>query len=149
MTDIVICIPVYSKLLDYISIHFLIVYHLIDLTKSLDSLNVMYFVMKIFGGNVAKNSSFCFHTIIEFGSLKERISLRNTFLYARFLHSTFAAVECVAGVSVTWNVLSWSGGHEFKPQLGWTWGAWYFCPKSYLNQTYIWYKTIECIHSMT
>ena len=39
-----------------------------------------------------------------------------------------------AGISVTWNVLSWSGGHEFEPQLRWTWGAWYFCPKSYLNQ---------------
>ena len=39
-----------------------------------------------------------------------------------------------AGVSVTWNVLSWSGGHEFEPQSGGTWGAWYFCPKSYLNQ---------------
>ena len=22
-----------------------------------------------------------------------------------------------AGISVTWNVLSWSGGHEFEPQL--------------------------------
>ena len=40
----------------------------------------------------------------------------------------------ITGVSVTWNVLSWSGGHEFKPQSGWTWGAWYFCPKSYLIQ---------------
>ena len=39
-----------------------------------------------------------------------------------------------AGVSVTWNVLSWSGGHEFEPRSGRTWGAWYFCPKSYLNQ---------------
>ena len=38
-----------------------------------------------------------------------------------------------AGVSVTWNVLSWSGGHEFEPRSGRTWGAWYFCPKSYLN----------------
>ena len=26
----------------------------------------------------------------------------------------------IAGVSVTWNVLSWSGGHEFKPRPGWT-----------------------------
>ena len=42
----------------------------------------------------------------------------------------------IAGVSVTWNVLSWFGGYEFKPRPGWTWGAWYFCPKSYLNQTY-------------
>ena len=39
-----------------------------------------------------------------------------------------------AGVSVTWTVLSWSGGHEFDPRAGRTWGAWYFCPKSYLNQ---------------
>ena len=39
-----------------------------------------------------------------------------------------------AGISVTWNVLSWSGGHEFETCLGRTWGAWYFCPKSYLNQ---------------
>ena len=42
-----------------------------------------------------------------------------------------------AGVSVTWNVVSWSGGHEFEPQSGRTWGAWYFCPKWYLNQIYI------------
>ena len=28
-----------------------------------------------------------------------------------------------AGVSVTWNVLSWSGGHEFESWLGWTWGG--------------------------
>ena len=34
----------------------------------------------------------------------------------------------IAGVSVTWKVLSWFGGHEFKPQLGRTWGEWYFCP---------------------
>ena len=39
-----------------------------------------------------------------------------------------------AGVSVTLTVLSWSGGHEFEPHEGRTWGAWYFCPKSYLNQ---------------
>ena len=39
-----------------------------------------------------------------------------------------------AGVSVTWYVLSWAGGHEFEPRSGQTWGAWYFCPKSYLNQ---------------
>ena len=39
-----------------------------------------------------------------------------------------------AGISVIWNVLSWSGGHEFEPRSGWTWGAWYFSPKSYLNQ---------------
>ena len=38
------------------------------------------------------------------------------------------------GVSVTWTVLSRSGGHEFEPQSGQTGGAWYFCPKSYLNQ---------------
>ena len=28
-----------------------------------------------------------------------------------------------AGVSVTWTVLSWSGGHEFEPRSGWTWGV--------------------------
>ena len=39
-----------------------------------------------------------------------------------------------AGVSVTWNVVSWSGGHESESQSGRNWGAWYFCPKSYLNQ---------------
>ena len=27
------------------------------------------------------------------------------------------------GVSVTWSVLSWSGGHEFEPWSGRTWGA--------------------------
>ena len=40
-------------------------------------------------------------------------------------------------VSVTWNVLSWSGGHEFEPRSGQTWGTIYykyFCPKSYFNQ---------------
>ena len=39
-----------------------------------------------------------------------------------------------AGVSVTWNVLSWSGGYEFEPRSGQTWGAWYFRSKLYLNQ---------------
>ena len=39
-----------------------------------------------------------------------------------------------AGVSVTWNVLSWPGRHEIEPWLGRIWGAWHFCPKSYLNQ---------------
>ena len=28
-----------------------------------------------------------------------------------------------AGISVIWNVLSWSGGHEFEPRLGQTLGA--------------------------
>ena len=28
-----------------------------------------------------------------------------------------------AGISVTWNVMSWSGGHEFKPQSGWPCGV--------------------------
>ena len=37
------------------------------------------------------------------------------------------------GVSVTWNVLSWSRGHEWTPVES-TWRVWYFCPKSYLNQ---------------
>ena len=31
------------------------------------------------------------------------------------------------GISMTWNVLSWSGGHEFKPRFCLTWGALYFC----------------------
>ena len=39
-----------------------------------------------------------------------------------------------ASILVTWTVLSWSGGHEFEPRSGRTWGAWYFCPKLYLNQ---------------
>ena len=42
-----------------------------------------------------------------------------------------------ASVSVTWNVLLWSGGHEFESRSGQTWGAWYFCPKSYLIQKYL------------
>ena len=37
---------------------------------------------------------------------------------------------------MTWTVLSWSGGHEFESLSGRTWGAWYFYPKSYLNQKY-------------
>ena len=41
-----------------------------------------------------------------------------------------------AGVLVTWNVLSWPGGHEFESRSGQTWGVLYFCPKSYLNQKY-------------
>ena len=28
-----------------------------------------------------------------------------------------------AGISVTWNVLSWSRGHKFEPRLGRSWGA--------------------------
>ena len=32
-----------------------------------------------------------------------------------------------AGVSVTWNVLSWSEGYKFKHRWGQTWGAQYFC----------------------
>ena len=58
----------------------------------------MYFVIKIFIGNVVKNPSFFFHTVtcvIEFGSLKEL-----THFYAQFLHSTFTAAECVYMV---WN----------------------------------------------
>ena len=42
-----------------------------------------------------------------------------------------------AGISVTWDILSCSGGHEFEPRSDRTWGAWYICPKSYLNQTLI------------
>ena len=38
--------------------------------------------------------------------------------------------------SVTWSVWSWSGGYESEPRSGQTWGAWCFCPKSYLNQKY-------------
>ena len=36
-------------------------------------------------------------------------------------------VSVCVGVSVTWNVVSWSGGHEFEPWLGQTWGPWNFC----------------------
>ena len=42
-----------------------------------------------------------------------------------------------AGISVTWNVLSWSRGHEFEQRLGRTWVVWYFCPESHLNQNYL------------
>ena len=48
-----------------------------------------------------------------------------------------------AGVSVTCNVLSWSGGHEFEPWLGWTWGAWYFC------RSHTWTKNIYFICYLT
>ena len=34
-----------------------------------------------------------------------------------------------AGVSVTRNVMSCSGGHEFESRSGRTWDALYFCPK--------------------
>ena len=37
---------------------------------------------------------------------------------------------------MTWNVLSWSRGHEFEPQSSRTWGAFY-CVLSYLNQIYV------------
>ena len=33
-----------------------------------------------------------------------------------------------AGISVTWNVLLWSGGHEFELRSGRFLGAWCFCP---------------------
>ena len=53
-----------------------------------------------------------------------------------------------AGVSVTWNVLSWSWGHEFEPWSGRTWCAWYFCPKLYLNQNKLsLLQTIVLMHS--
>ena len=37
----------------------------------------------------------------------------------------------IVGISATWNVLPWSGGHEFEPWLDRTWDAWYFCPRSH------------------
>ena len=37
------------------------------------------------------------------------------------------------GVSVSWNILSWSGGHELESRSVRTLGAYNFCPKSYLN----------------
>ena len=55
---------------------------------------------------------------------------------AEILITAAAEYMVRAGVSVTWNVLSWSGGHEFEPRSGWTWDALYFCLKSYLNQKY-------------
>ena len=50
----------------------------------------------------------------------------------------------VCSDSVTWNVLVWSGGYEFEPLSGRTWGAWCLCPKSLLNQyTFIvWYPIV-------
>ena len=41
-----------------------------------------------------------------------------------------------ASVSVTWNMLSWSGGHVFKLQSGQIWGAYYFLSKLCLNKKY-------------
>ena len=41
------------------------------------------------------------------------------------------------GTSVTWNVLSWAGGHKCTPQSDWIWGASYFCSKSHLNQKFL------------
>ena len=63
-----------------------------------------------------------------------------------FQTKTLGTTGCLCEVTdglVTWNVLSWSGGHEFKRQPGWTWGAWYFCPKSYLNQTYLCLQSLQ------
>ena len=78
-------------------------HHLIDPAKSLqlDSMNVMYFVIMIFIGNVVKDSSFCFHTIIEFGSLKKRKSRLSHIFYAQFLQCTFAAIECGMSLMVS------------------------------------------------
>ena len=45
-----------------------------------------------------------------------------------------------AGVSVTWNVLSWSGGHERTPLRLNLWWVVLFCPKSYLNQKLKYYQ---------
>ena len=85
---------------------------------------------------------FHFHYII-YDSRRRHTTAKSTrrLLLARRVHFLVALkvtdVRVVrAGISVTWNVLSWSGGHEFKPQSGRTWSAQYFCPKSYLNQKY-------------
>ena len=43
------------------------------------------------------------------------------------------------GISVTWNVPSWSGGHEFKPPDGSNLGCVVLLFKLYLNQKYIRY----------
>ena len=51
-------------------------------------------------------------------------------------HFFLVVIEChilVAISVVTWNVLSQSEGHEFKPRSGRTWGAWYFCPNVVLE----------------
>ena len=47
-----------------------------------------------------------------------------------------------AGVSVTWNVLSWSGSHEFEPHLGWTWGMY---SASVLSRTWTKNMNSSCI----
>ena len=39
----------------------------------------------------------------------------------------------IAGVSVAWTILSWSGGHEFNPRPGWTWGV---CGTSVISRTW-------------
>ena len=48
------------------------------------------------------------------------------YLGAIFLRDRSEVIDgqvVTAGVSVTWNTLSWYGGHEFGPQLGRTWGS--------------------------
>ena len=59
---------------------------------------------------------------------------------------------CVIGHGKNWTstscvvhevyLLSRSGSREFEPRSGRTWSAWYFCPKSYSNQTNFGSKSI-------
>ena len=48
---------------------------------------------------------------------------KGTFLKYRICMEVTDGQMVKAGASMTWNVLSWSGGHELKPQSGWTLGA--------------------------
>ena len=72
--------------------------------------------------------------------------------WTKNIQSSYKACACTADYLASqwhvmwWNVLSWSGGHEFKPKSGWTWGAWYFCLKLYLNQKYTVLMQSVCLH---
>ena len=62
------------------------------------------------GGNFASKTQIRFHFIEHFDTPN-----------IDFCHSHMEVTDgqvVRAGVLVTWNVLSWSGGHEFKPRSG-------------------------------
>ena len=50
------------------------------------------------------------------------------FLSLSLYLSVYLSIHASIYLPVTWNVWSWSGGHEFEPRLGQTWDAWCFCP---------------------
>ena len=80
----------------------------------------------------------------KFGTFCSKMQFSKIELYHKREVSDLRVVR--AGISTSlWHeikVLSWSGGHNFKPWSGRTSDAYYFCTKSHLNQNYISIKYI-------